>query len=126
MFLVGILSWWYIDGWIGRFRLLAGWLKSSIDFFSINTIIPNLFAPFRQISAGGSTSDYIGSQIQAFFDKLLSRFIGAFMRIIMLIAGLIFMTFQIVIGLVVIIFWLIIPFFPVIGIIFATIGVKLI
>lgn len=121
MFLVGILSWWYSDGIIGRIRMIKNRLKISADFFSIGLLIETLFSPFRQISAG-RVGGSISNQIRAFFDKLLSRVIGSIVRTFMIIAGLIVMLTQILFGFLVVMFWLIVPLLPVIGLIMAVIG----
>ena len=121
MFLVGILSWWYGKGLSSRVRIVKDRLRASVDFFSVDLLISTLFAPFRQISAG-DVAGPIGVQLRAFFDRLLSRFIGAFVRIFMIIFGLIAMSLQIVFGVIVLIFWLIIPLLPIIGLIMWVIG----
>jgi hypothetical protein len=121
MFLVGILSWWYGKGWIERAQIMKNRLKSSADFFSIDLLTATLFAPFRQISAVSGQGS-ISYQVRAFFDKLLSRFIGAFMRISMIIIGSIIMILQIIFGIIILLFWSIIPFFPAIGLIGTVIG----
>lgn len=118
---MGILSWWYGGGWISRVRIIKDRLAASADFFSIGLLAATLFAPFRQISAG-SVGGPLGIQMRAFFDKLLSRFIGAFMRTFMILFGVIVMLLQIIFGLIVLGFWLIIPLFPVIGLIGFAIG----
>ena len=121
MFLVGILSWWYGNGWLGRINILKNRLKALADFFSVGLLISTLFAPYRQISAGVVTGS-IGNQIRAFFDRLLSRFIGAFVRTFVIIFGLIAMFLQSLFGIVVLIFWLIMPLLPAIGLIGLVIG----
>ena len=121
MFLVGILSWWYGNGWLGRINILKNRLKALADFFSVGLLITTLFAPYKQISAGviaGSIND----KIRAFFDRLLSRFIGAFVRAFVIIFGLITMFLQSLFGIVVLIFWLIMPLLPAIGLIGLVIG----
>ena len=121
MFLVGILSWWYGSGWLGRVQIIKDRLMYSIDFFSIGVLFATLFAPFRQISAGGVTGP-IGVQIRAFFDRLLSRIIGAIVRTFVIMFGLVAIFIQMIFGLVVLIVWLIIPVIPVIGLIMIAIG----
>ena len=124
MFLVGIFSWWYGEGLISRFKLSKDRLKSSADFFSIGLLLSTLFEPFRQISADGIDGP-IKIRIQSFFDRLLSRFIGAFMRLLMIFAGIIIMFLQILFSCLVVIFWLVLPISPVAGLIVATIGFAL-
>jgi hypothetical protein len=121
MFLVGILSWWYGNGWAARIQTAKDRLASSADFFSVGLLITTVFAPFRQISAG-KVSGSIGDQMRAFLDRTISRFVGAFVRIFMILFGLITMFFQILFGILVIIIWPVIPAFVVIGLIMMVIG----
>jgi len=121
MFLVGILSWWYGEGWQARIKIIKERLASSADYFSIGLLITTLFAPFRQISAG-SVEGLLADQVRAFVDKLISRFIGAIVRSAILIAGLVMMFLQTVFGGLEIAIWPLIPLFPVIGLIMMVIG----
>ena len=121
MFLAGILSWWYGNGWLGRVQMIKDRLAASADFFSIGLLASTLFAPFRQISAGNVVGP-IGDQIRAFFDRLISRTIGAFVRTSVIIFGLIVMSLQAIFGLIVLVSWLIIPLLPIIGLIMMVIG----
>jgi len=121
MFLANILYWWYGGGLFSRFSIIKDKLASSADFFSINILASTLFSPYRQISAGNVTGS-LGVQMQAFFDRLLSRFIGATIRIFMMIIGLIVMFSQILFGFIMLIFWLIVPLLPFMGLIIMAIG----
>ena len=121
MFLVGILSWWYTEGWQGRIRIVKERLAASADYFSIGLLITTLFAPFRQISAG-RVDGPIGDQLRAFADRSISRFVGGVVRSAMVISGLVVMFVQTVFGALEIAIWPIIPLFPVIGLIMMVIG----
>jgi len=121
MFLADILYWWYGNGWLSRIQMIKNRLVASSDFFSIGLLASTLFAPFRQISAGGVVGP-IDVQIRAFFDRLLSRAIGAFVRTSVIIFGLVAMFLQLIFGIIALIFWLIIPFLPAIGLTMMVIG----
>lgn len=122
MFLVGLLSWWYSDGWIDRIRMTRDRLISIADFFSVSLLISTLFSPYRQISAN-STAVSFGDHMRIFFDKLLSRIIGSVVRSLMIIIGLIVMLLQSIFGIVILLSWLIIPLLPAIGLVGFAIGV---
>lgn len=121
MFLVGILSWWYGDGWKQRAGLIRERLARALDFFSISLLLQTLFSPFRQISAG-KMSGPVGVQIQAFFDRLISRLIGAMVRTFMIVAGIVVIALHVAWGLVVLIGWALVPLLPVVGILMFSIG----
>lgn len=121
MFLVGILSWWYGDGWRQRVGLIRERLARTLDFFSISLLLRTLFSPFRQISAG-KTAGPIGVQMRAFFDKLTSRLIGAAVRFFMIAAGVVIILLHASWGLVVLVGWALVPLLPVAGILAFSIG----
>ena len=121
MFLVGILSWWYGDGWRQRFALIKARLARTGDYFSIELLLSTLFSPFRQISTG-SVSGPLAVQMRAVFDRLLSRLIGALVRTAVLIVGVFVIGAQIVTGVIILALWALIPLFPVIGLIASVVG----
>jgi hypothetical protein len=121
MFLVGIFTWWYGDGWQARIRITKNRLASSADYFSIGSLVTTLFNPYRQISAG-RVEGPLAEQMRAFADRLVSRFIGAMVRSAIILAGSIFMLGQIIFGVIEVALWPIIPLFPVIGLIMMIVG----
>lgn len=121
MFLVGIISWWYGDGWKRHLHGTATRIVASAEFFSIGQLLATLFSPFRQIAAG-NLSGSINVQAKAFVDKTVSRFIGAIVRTLTIIAGCVYLAVQLGLELVVILLWLALPAFPVIGFILFAIG----
>lgn len=124
MFLTGILSWWYSGGLVNRLTLTKERLAKTADFFSVGLLLKTLFAPFRQISAG-SVEGSLDVVVRAFFDRLLSRIIGATVRSCMIIAGIVTLILQSAYSAVMVVVWLLIPILPVAGILLAIIGVRI-
>lgn len=121
MFLVGILGWWYGDGWHKRAGIIGRRIVRTNDYFSVGLLLVTLFAPFRQISAG-SVEGSLAIQLRAFFDHLISRMIGAIVRTFMIVFGLVVMVLQLMLGAVVLSVWVLIPLFPVFGLLLFVIG----
>jgi hypothetical protein len=122
MFLVGLLSWWYGRGWIAQWRRMIDRWMTTVRFFSIGQLASTLFSPFRQISAASNGGSSIAVAFRAFFDKLISRIIGAFVRFFTILAGCIVIALQAVYGTILTILWLLLPVLPVIGFILLAIG----
>lgn len=123
MILVGILSWWYGEGLAKRWRLTNNRIASVADFFSIKLLISTLFSPYKQISAEITTESF-NNQIHAFFDKLVSRAIGATIRSFMIVVGLLAVLLQLTFGFFMLVFWSISPLLPAVGLILAIVGWK--
>jgi hypothetical protein len=122
MFLVGLLSWWYGRGWIAQWRHIAERWMATVQFFSIGQLVATLFAPFRQISATPNNSASPAVAIRAFFDQLISRIIGAFVRFFTILAGVIVIFFQVIYCIAIMAIWWILPALPVVGFILLAIG----
>lgn len=116
MFIVGILGWWYGQGWRQRAERLGDKLAGTVDYFSIDLLVRTLFSPYRQISAG-KVRGPLGVQMRAFFDRLISRLIGAMIRLVMIVIGTAAILFHAVIGVMLLVAWAIVPVAPVIGVI---------
>ncbi|MCL2085868.1 hypothetical protein FWH09_02980 [Candidatus Saccharibacteria bacterium] len=110
-----LFSWWYSDG-LKRFYSLANQKILVIaDFFSIGQLFATLFNPFRQISNINLRPDTpINVRFQAGLDKLISRFIGAFMRILIIIAGTFCLLLSLAFAVISVILYILTPFLPII------------
>lgn len=122
MFLVGLISWWYGRGWIEQWGRILQRFKATLDFFSVGQLMSTLFAPFRQISASSGSDGSFGTAMRAFFDKLISRIIGAIVRIGTIFIGLIAILFQALYVTVMMVIWWFLPLFPIAGLILFVIG----
>lgn len=114
MVIVWAISWWYGSGWLEQFSRLRSQLGASYDYFSIGLLLRTLFSPFRQISAG-RVDGPLGVKVRAFVDKLMSRFIGAFVRLVLVFAGTIWLILQTVVGMSGLLLWTIVPILPLFG-----------
>ena len=121
MLLVSLFQWWYGDGLRQRVRIISGQLEGTLDYFSIELLLKTLFMPFRQISAE-SVSGALDAKLRAFADKMISRIVGAMVRIVIMIAGIIAITLQVILGIVILIGWALVPIFPVVGIVLMIMG----
>lgn len=119
-----LLRWWYGDGLRQRVRMIANRLDGTIDYFSVDLLLKTLFSPFRQISAG-RVDGPLEVQFRALIDKLFSRVIGAFIRLIILLVGGMAIALQMLVSIAILVVWLCVPAAPVIGAILAVIGVKI-
>jgi len=121
MFLVGLLGWWYGDGWRAKVRATGQQIVDTAQYFSIGQLVSTLFAPFRQISAG-SVSGSIGAQMRALADQLISRTIGSIVRTLTIFAGIIVIIVIVIVQGLMLLLWLTAPLLPIIGSIAAVIG----
>ena len=113
MLMLDFVTWWYSRGWGYFARTLVDKLRNMVDFFSISLLLRTFFAPFRQISTvqedpNGGPMHYLS----VFFDRLLSRTIGAVVRLLILIFGAVVILFESICGLVLVVIWPALPLAP--------------
>ena len=123
MFLVGIFQWWYGNGLLQYIRQSFLGVLRTADFFSVGLLLKTLFNPFRQISASPVGGD-LSVQLSAFFDKMFSRVIGAVVRSMVIIIGILMILLRFLWMIVGIIMWLALPLMPFIGVILWQMGVS--
>lgn len=91
-------------------------LVGTLDYFSIDLLLRTFFSPFRQISAG-QVRGPLGVQMRALLDRIISRVIGAMIRLVMIIVGIFAIILYTLIGGLMVAVWGIIPVLPVLGIV---------
>jgi len=107
-------SWWYGFGWRQAMRGVNGRTQGVLSSFSIGLLARTLFAPFRQIDAGGVRGP-IGTQFQAWAGRTFSRAFGAVLRLVTILAGLGGAMVTWLFGLVWLLLWPLLPILPLIG-----------
>ena len=126
MAITEMILWWYSSGWKVFVGKLKTGLESITDFFSMGSLIRTLFKPYRQISAevagDGASLDL---KFQMFLDRLISRIVGFFSRLVLLLTGIMMIIVGGIISLILIILWPFIPLLPIAGIILTAMGVVL-
>ena len=118
-----LLKWWYTAGLRQRLKKTSVRLDGTIDYFSMDLLLKTLFSPFRQISAG-KVDGSLEVKMRALIDRVFSRLIGAFIRLLLLVVGGVTIALQVILALVVILLWLLVPLLPVAGIVLMAAGVK--
>lgn len=114
MIMWGVIAWWYTEGWQQCLSRVKSRLVSTLDYFSFGMLLITLFNPFRQISAGSIRGSF-EMQLRAFGDRLLSRCVGAVVRLAMLLIGAIALLLNVTTGVVILIGWLFVPLLPFVG-----------
>lgn len=121
MFIVSLLQWWYGDGWARQLAYARDRVIGIYDYFSVDLLVKSWVAPFRQISAG-TVQGPLQAHWHAFLDRTISRFVGAFMRTILIVAGAIAIVVYGFAGLLAVFAWGLLPLAPFIGLFLAVIG----
>jgi hypothetical protein len=119
-----LVSWWYSEGWKTAAARAGERVKNVLQFFSVGLLASTLFAPFRQIDAGGGVQGPLDAKLRAFGDQLFSRIFGAFIRLVFIFLGLFCAVFAGALGVVIVVLWPLVPVLPIGGLILSFMGVK--
>lgn len=102
-----LLSWWYGPGWVEAIKRIYRWARGISLALSAGQLLKSLFEPWRRIvSVGGRSLDV---KIKNFFDNLVSRAVGASVRLLVLIAAGAAMIAAVIFGIFVAIAWPLVP-----------------
>jgi hypothetical protein len=118
MFVAEFLTWWYGAGWKTVFDDTKRRFQAVSSALSLAIITKTLFAPWRRIiSYPGSA---LGDHLRAAIDNLISRIIGFFLRMgVLVVAAVMFVLIGLT-GLIEIVAW---PMLPVGVIVFIIWGI---
>lgn len=119
---MSFISWWYGKGWSWRAEKIIDGIERSIDTFSLGLLVKTWFSPFRQIDAGVAQGGSLDVRFRRALDRLFSRFIGAFLRTIVMIIGVFYISIKAIWGMVMLVLWALMPIAPIILFIIFSIG----
>lgn len=105
MLLSSLFGWWYISGWEWLAKEIWKRLHILKETFSVGILLKTLFSPWKQIQTVSTFQNFF----QAAIDNLVSRFIGATVRIFMLIGALLLTLAVTIFGIICLVVWPIIP-----------------
>lgn len=116
------LRWWYSAGWQWAVRrAIVERVLWCNETFSINALAKTLFAPFKQTySRPGGPIDV---RIHAFFDNVISRFVGFFARSFIIFTGLLAAGLALISGVVFVVLWPLAPLALPISLLMMALGV---
>ena len=124
MLILGLISWWYLDGFKLFFLKLWAKLGDTADLFSIGSLLKTLFAPYRQISANASGVS-IDDKFFALIDRMVSRLVGGVARLGIITVGIIVLLIQLIGSIFSLMLWPLMPLAPILFVTLFVLGVTL-
>lgn len=101
-------AWWYGPGWVQAWRDSLVWTQKVQRAFSVDVLLKTLFSPWKRIvSLPGRSLD---EKFRAAIDNLVSRVIGFFVRLMVLIVAFVMMAATLVAGVALAALWPLVPF----------------
>jgi ATP-dependent Clp protease ATP-binding subunit ClpC len=104
------LRWHYSKGLNMYFRRWIFAMSSVVQYFSLTLLPASLFSPWKRMTLSDNSPGFnLARMFEAFTFNLISRFIGAIVRTVLFITGLLILMPTVVAGLVGLCLWLVIP-----------------
>src|SRR3989344_368016 len=108
-----VLDWFYWHFFeMPKFLFLVwkNYILFFLDYFSIPLLLMTLFSPWRKNKDSYSGGFDIGKFFSSFIYNVFSRLIGMFLRLILIVIGIMAQIFVIIFGVFIIIVWVLMPF----------------
>jgi len=117
------LVWHFFDVPKGILKAWRNFLLFNLNYFSIPLLFKTLFSHWRRYRYSYGRRFDLGRYFEAFTFNLISRGLGAVVRVILILIGLLVEFFIILAGAIIFLGWLILPVLLIAGLIF---GIKII
>lgn len=116
-----ILLWFYWHFYEMPRFLLEVWknyILFALNYFSLPDLLKSLFAPWRKYRWNYPKGIDVGEFFNTLISNAISRLLGALMRVVLIIIGILFQISVIFAGLIVFLLWILIPFVIIAGFLF--------
>lgn len=112
LLVVDFFRWWYGPGWVQRVRLMGAQVSRWYNYFSVPILLHTLFAPWRQIITRTGKQSGMGAKFNAAIDNMVSRIVGFMVRVSVIVAACVTITFMVLVNIVLFILWPLLPLAP--------------
>jgi hypothetical protein len=116
------LVWHYLDSPKAILKAFKNFLVFNFNFFSIGLLAKTLFSHWRRYREFYPRGFDIKRYFQVWIGNMISRCLGAFVRIVTIMVGLIVEILILIAGVIVFLAWIFLPVFLIFGFYF---GLKL-
>lgn len=109
--------WYFGVALHGLMEIWKNFLLFSWQYFSINLMLATLFSPWRRdVEIKNWQGFQLGRYLELFFGNMFSRLMGAFIRFLVIIFGLVIFFFILIFGIEALVLWVCIPILALIAI----------
>ncbi len=103
------LQWFFLEA---PLEIIRGWrniLVFNANYFSVSLLLKTLFAFWRQYQWYYPKSFDLGKYLEVFFSNMISRTLGAIIRLLIIFFGVVTEIFIFMAGIIVITLWFMLP-----------------
>jgi hypothetical protein len=113
--------WFYWQFYEMPIFLLGVWknyILFALNYLSLTVLLKSLFAPWRRYKWNYPKGLNVGEFFNTLISNAFSRLLGALMRVVLIVAGILFQIFVIFAGLIIFLSWILAPFIIIAGFLF--------
>jgi ATP-dependent Clp protease ATP-binding subunit ClpC len=103
------LTWHFLEVPRNILRIFKGFLLFNFNYFSVPFLLKTLLAPWRKYGESYGRGFDLKRYLETFIFNSTSRILGAIVRIVMILVGLIFEVFIFISGAILLFVWIFLP-----------------
>jgi len=103
------IDWYFHQATLFLLRAWKNFLLFGLHYFSVGELCRTFFSHWHRISDTYGRGFDIQRYITTFLGNLMSRALGALVRLVVIIIGLLFELFIVIAGVIVILLWVLLP-----------------
>lgn len=111
--------WYFIEAPKFLFKVWRNFLVFGLNFFSVPLLLKTLFSPWHRYYVSYGRGFDIKVWFEAFISNLIFRTLGAIIRLVIIVLGIVFEAAIFLGGAILILFWLLLPLALFLGLAFA-------
>ncbi|MDD4990510.1 MAG: hypothetical protein PHW31_04395 [Candidatus Pacebacteria bacterium] len=111
--------WHFVEATRSIFLGWKNFLKFNLNYFSIGLLLKHLLRPWRADKGAYARGFDIKQYFNTFLGNMISRILGAIIRLVVIAAGLVFEIVIFFAGLFVLLFWIFLPVIVILGFFYA-------
>ncbi|MDD5750510.1 MAG: hypothetical protein PHU56_02580 [Candidatus Pacebacteria bacterium] len=113
--LIAFIDWHFHGAPKGIIRAWRAFLFFNLRYFSVGELLKTLFSPWHKMTDSYGRGFDPQRFVTVFLGNMISRVMGALVRVVFIVIGLVFEFFILIIGLAVLLFWILLPVWLVLG-----------
>jgi len=112
------LFWYFYEMPNFLLEVWKNYILFALNYFSLPILLKSLFSPWHKYKWNYPKGFDVGEFLSTLISNVFSRIIGALMRIVLIVIGILFQVFVIFAGFIIFLLWILIPFIIIAGFLF--------
>jgi hypothetical protein len=99
-------------------QVWQNYIMFAANFFSVPLLLKTFFSPWRRYNWKYPKGFNLAEIFNTLISNIISRILGAIMRIVLIIVGIFLQVFVVITGIIIIVGWILIPLITIAGFLF--------